>query len=211
MIKTTENGVTKSRILDAAEELFALEGYRGASVKMIAAKAGVTGAMINYYFNKKINLYNAVLDRIVADIGKMVQDVLATGLPPAQRLELFYGWFFDYAAQHPNFARLTKMGLGGPEKEHFEKIIQGFFRSMFDVGIGFFDNELPKSTDHAIDTPHLLLAVYGMTISYFAESEFMSMIMDREALGEAELARRKECLLEILFRTLGIQRPGTHP
>lgn len=199
---------TKSKILDAAEELFALEGYRGASLKAIAAKAGVTGAMINYYFSKKANLYHAVLDRLVADIEKMVKDVLATGLPPRQRLEIFYGWFFDYAAQHPNFARLTKMGLGGPEKEHFERIVSTFFRPMFQVGVGFFDGELPRGHGKSPDTDHLLLAIYGMTISYFTDSEFMSLILGRNALGKKELEKRKECMLEMIFRTLGLERPG---
>ena len=206
-IEETQENATRSRILDAAEELFALHGYRGASVKRIAAKAGVTGAMINYYFGNKVGLYHAVLDRIMDDVKKMIKDVLATGLPPVQRLEIFYRWFFDYAAQHPNFARLTKMGMGGPEKEHFEKILRGFLKPMFHIGQEFFDNDLPVKKQNRVDTRHLLLTIYGMTISYFSESEFMSMFLGKNALGKKELEKRKECLIEVIFRTLGLKRP----
>lgn len=198
---------TRERILDAAEELFANQGYKGASLKAIAAAAGVTGAMINYYFGNKNNLYHAVLDRILQDIGKMVQDVLATGRPAVERLEIFYGWFFDYAAQHPNFSKLTKMGLGGPEKQYFKEIIGQFFNPMFLIGVGFFENELPKKTKNGLDTKHLLLSIYGMTTAYFSEEEFMSMLLGKNALGESELAKRKECLLEIIYRALGLERP----
>ena len=201
------NGKTRRKILDAAEELFANLGYRGASVKKISTKAGVTGAMINYYFGNKLNLYHAVLDRIVRDIGKMVKDVLATGLPPAQRLEIFFGWFFDYAAQHPNFSKLTIMGLGGSEKEHFEQIIIGFFKPMFKLGLGFFENELQIKKRDGLDTPHLLLAIYTMTMGYFTNAEFMAHVMGKNPLTKRELAKRKECLLEIIFRAVGVKRP----
>lgn len=209
MVKTVEpNEIeTRERILDAAEELFANQGYKGASLKAIASAAGVTGAMINYYFGNKNNLYHAVLDRIVQDIGKMVQDVLATGRPAVERLEIFFGWFYDYAAQHPNFSKLTKMGLGGPEKEHFREIMEKFFHPIFLIGVGFFENELPSKTKNGLDTRHLLLSIYGMTTAYFSEEEFMSMLLGKDALSKSELATRKECLLEIIYRTLGLERP----
>ncbi len=201
------NGRTRQEILDAAEKLFANHGYRGASVKKIAAEAGVTGAMINYYFGNKLSLYHAVLDRVVSDIGLMVKDVLATGLPPEQRLEIFFGWFFDYAAQHQNFSKLTIMGLGGSEKEHFEDIINDFFKPMFKVGVRFFEKELQIKSRDGIDTRHLLLAIYTMTMGYFTDAEFMAHVMGKNPLSGIELNRRKECLLEIIFRTVGIKRP----
>jgi TetR/AcrR family transcriptional regulator len=197
---------TRTNILDAAERLFANRGFRGASVKEIAAEAGVTGAMINYYFENKQKLYHSVLDRIVSDVQKMVVDVLATGRPPAERLEIFFGWFFDYAAQHPNFAKLTRMGLGGSEKEHIEKIVLGFFKPMFQVGCGFFDRDIELKDDPDVDTEHLLLSIFGMTIHYFSDARFVSLILGRDALSKEELARRKECLLQIVFRMVNAER-----
>ena len=201
---------TKERILDAAEELFANLGYKGASVKKISAEAGVTGAMINYYFSGKENLYNAVLDRIMTDIGKMVQDILATGKPPVERLEIFIGWYFDYASEHPNFSKLTRMAMSGPGRGRFEKIMKDFFRPMFEVGVSFFENELPvnKRVWKSLDTRHFLLAIYGMTISYFTDVEFVGLILDADPLAKKELAARKDALIEIIFRTLGLTRPS---
>lgn len=197
---------TKQRILDAAEELFANQGYKGAGVKSIAAKAGVTGAMINYYFDNKENLYHAVLDRITEDIRGLVKDILATGKPPAERLEIFYGWFFDYAAQHPNFSKLTKMGMGGPEKEHFQRLVKTFFKPMFEVAHGFFKKELRVRKMSDDDISHLLLSIYGQTITYFSDAEFMSVLLGRNALDPKELQKRKECLLDLIFKSIGVAR-----
>lgn len=58
------------RILDAAEEEFAETGYAGTSLRAISQKAGVTQALINYYFGSKYGLYEAVFirrGRIVSD------------------------------------------------------------------------------------------------------------------------------------------------
>ena len=41
------------QILDAAKELFAERGYRDTTVRLIAKKAGVNGASVNYYFRSK--------------------------------------------------------------------------------------------------------------------------------------------------------------
>jgi len=54
---------TSERILDAAEEVFAEVGYSGATLRMVAARADVTQALINYYFGSKYGLYEAVFIR----------------------------------------------------------------------------------------------------------------------------------------------------
>jgi AcrR family transcriptional regulator len=54
---------TKTRILDAAEPLFAEFGLEGVSHRQLAAAAGVDLAMISYHFESKLGLYRAVFRR----------------------------------------------------------------------------------------------------------------------------------------------------
>ena len=58
------------RILDAAEELFALHGYDGVTLRQIATKAGVDVALANYHFGKKLDLFNAVFQRRAGDLNE---------------------------------------------------------------------------------------------------------------------------------------------
>ncbi|PLW69152.1 TetR/AcrR family transcriptional regulator [Pseudohalioglobus lutimaris] len=51
------------RILDVAEELFALHGYDGVTLRQIANGAGVDVALASYHFGKKLDLFNAVFQR----------------------------------------------------------------------------------------------------------------------------------------------------
>lgn len=51
------------RILNAAEELFALHGYDGVTLRTLANTAGVDVALINYYFGPKQQLFDTVFKR----------------------------------------------------------------------------------------------------------------------------------------------------
>jgi len=54
---------TRERILDAAEELFAVQGYHGTSLRAITAAAAVNLAAVNYHFGSKEALLEEVLRR----------------------------------------------------------------------------------------------------------------------------------------------------
>lgn len=54
---------TKSRILDAAEELFMEHGFEATSLRLITTAAGVNLAAANYHFGSKEELFQAVLTR----------------------------------------------------------------------------------------------------------------------------------------------------
>src|SRR4051812_32606697 len=54
---------TRTRILDAAEELFMQHGFEGTSMRLLTAKAGVNLAAVNYHFGSKHALIEALFRR----------------------------------------------------------------------------------------------------------------------------------------------------
>ena len=56
------NPDARARLLDAAVHLFAEQGVSGTTVSEIAERAGVTSAMVHYYFKTKDQLLDAVVE-----------------------------------------------------------------------------------------------------------------------------------------------------
>src|SRR4051794_20466008 len=52
---------TRQRLIDAAGEIFAEQGYRTATVRDICARAGANVAAVSYHSGEKEKLYAAVL------------------------------------------------------------------------------------------------------------------------------------------------------
>ncbi|WP_321476109.1 TetR/AcrR family transcriptional regulator [uncultured Paludibaculum sp.] len=67
---------TKERILDAAERLFADNGFAATSLRQITAEAQVNLAAVNYHFQNKETLIRAVLHRRIGPINKRRFDLL---------------------------------------------------------------------------------------------------------------------------------------
>jgi AcrR family transcriptional regulator len=61
--KAEQRAETMERILDAAEVLFARHGLYGVTLKEVAARVGVHHTLLNYYFEDKKTLFDAVFAR----------------------------------------------------------------------------------------------------------------------------------------------------
>lgn len=61
---------TSTRILDAAQKLFADLGYEGVSMRAVASEAKVNLASIVYYFDSKKGLFTAVLTRFAGALNE---------------------------------------------------------------------------------------------------------------------------------------------
>jgi TetR/AcrR family transcriptional regulator len=83
----------KAAIVEAACVHFARHGIKGSSNKLIAAQAGVTAAMIHYYFRNKQALHKAVLEQGFDD--------LTAQLPAIKSLEQWVHSFHAHLRARP--------------------------------------------------------------------------------------------------------------
>jgi AcrR family transcriptional regulator len=92
---------TRTRILDAAEHLFAEHGFRGTSVRAITELAGANLAAVGYHFGSKAELLAAVARRVIepitaAQCAGLDRLLARTPDPPADELvAAFAGPLFD--------------------------------------------------------------------------------------------------------------------
>jgi AcrR family transcriptional regulator len=78
-MSTRPSELTRNKIIKAAVRVFAEDGYEGASIRTIVAKADVNQAAINYHFGSKEGLYRAVLQSALETLLRA--DATATEAP----------------------------------------------------------------------------------------------------------------------------------
>lgn len=78
---------TKERILGAAEELFAVNGFAGTSLREVTSRADVNVAAVNYHFGSKESLINEVFRRRMDDMSERRLSQLTVALE-AQPVDL---------------------------------------------------------------------------------------------------------------------------
>ena len=105
---------TKERILDAAERLFADNGFPATSMRDITQEAGVNLAAVNYHFGSKEALLIAVLERSTAPVNRARLerlDVLeaAAGDAPVRTEQLVRAFLT------PLFEKWCEWGQGDPK------------------------------------------------------------------------------------------------
>jgi AcrR family transcriptional regulator len=67
---------TKAALLAAAREAFVERGYEGATVRAIAARAGVDAAMVNHWFGGKEGLFAKAVLQVPVDINALIDRLL---------------------------------------------------------------------------------------------------------------------------------------
>jgi AcrR family transcriptional regulator len=79
---------TRERLIEAAREQFGAVGYEAASLDAILAAAGVKRGALYHHFDSKLELFDAVLDREVAEIAQRIAKKAGAASDPVESLRI---------------------------------------------------------------------------------------------------------------------------
>jgi len=96
------NTNTEQAILEAAEKEFIEKGYERTKTTQIARMAGVTHAMLHYYYKTKENLFNVIFERKVMDFSGTFILILEENIPFQEKLKQGIEAHFDLLGQNPH-------------------------------------------------------------------------------------------------------------
>jgi len=151
----------KHRIMEAAGQLFADNGFDATSISDITEAAGVGRALIYYYFRDKRDLYNTILHDGGERILGAVEAAYASEGTSFDRLRQFVERFRQLHVDHPNLARIAmrteledSLAFDANHKEHFSKVSLMLERI---VEEGIERGELRNV--HPVKTIHMMLGM----------------------------------------------------
>ncbi len=159
---------SQDSILDAAEQLFARQGFTATTIKQIGKEAAVNPALLYYYYDSKETLYRAMLQRILGQLLARGVDAIERASSHADRIRAFVRAQARLLGEHPHFPQLLVRELVDHHAAHAEQAITntaaGAFRRLCEViEAGQRDGVFRKSLD-----PRFTAISIIAQVAYFA-------------------------------------------
>jgi AcrR family transcriptional regulator len=113
---------TPARILDAAEEVFAEQGFAAASTREIARRARVPFGALHYHWGSKEQLHQAVMARLVEWIRDTVLRNLVPGGTPGEIIDHLTDAFLEMLVANRRAAQLLYRHIVEPMDPRVEEM-----------------------------------------------------------------------------------------
>jgi AcrR family transcriptional regulator len=125
--------LTRQRVIDAAEAVFAQHGYHDASIVKITEAAGVGQGTFYLYFGSKKDVF----DELVRDLNRRVRHAMkeasSQGKTRLEAEELGFRAYFRFTAEHPALYRIIRQAeFVSPEmlRYHYERLSSGYVEAL---------------------------------------------------------------------------------
>ena len=105
----------REAILAAALDVFARGGYHETSLESVAARAGISKALIYEHFASKRELHRALLDRYVHELLATVLEATGGAEPGAERLRAGADAFLRFVESNRDAWRMVFRNVADPE------------------------------------------------------------------------------------------------
>ena len=196
----------EQQILAAAEQEFLTRGYDGARTTSIAQAAGVTHAMLHYYFRTKEQLFERIVDEKFETMSHSMFAIMGDpSLPIVERIKGGIEAHFDFVAQNPLLPRFVINEITSrPERydvlyKRVGAIIDNVYRGL--------QSEINRSAERGeierVDIKMLFISIMSLNIFTFLAYPFMEPLMGELMVNrERFLAERKAENIETILRRI---------
>ena len=186
--------------MDAAEPLFAQQGYDGTSLREITRQAGITEPGLYNHFSNKRDLYAAVLDRALAPMSTAMDEHLAhasgvqvyTALPELMT---------DILLQHPHVAALFQQALRGGRDSVGTRLVQEWLNRLVVQGARSMEAIVGSGTIEPAALAINVIAMFNLTSGYFMSQNIFEALAEGDILAPENIDRQKRFLGK-LFRAM---------
>jgi TetR/AcrR family transcriptional regulator, regulator of cefoperazone and chloramphenicol sensitivity len=196
----------RQRILDAAGEVFAEKGFKGATVRDIKDRAGVNLAAVNYYFGDKERLYIETVKHAHHICQQQVpMPTWAPGTPPARKLRDFIRTFLNRVTvdREPDWCiRLVMRELFQPT-EACVVFVEEFVRPTFGMLQGILAELLPADTPE-VKRRLIGQSIIGQCLHYRLTRPVITRLVGEEEFRSYDVDLLTDHITTFTLRALGV-------
>jgi len=195
-----KSDITKTKILESAEQEFAEMGLYGARVDSIAQNAGVNKRMIYEHFGSKEKLYSTVLTAVYARLADSEAELLSAGESCVETIRALIKRYFELLRENTTFIRMVMWeNLTGAQylKNSNAPTVKGkaltLLREALETGIkeGVFRED--------IDISEIMLSMNLFCFSYFSNVHSMPHVLNVEFEDDELLNKRSSAVADMIL------------
>lgn len=191
----------RERLLDAAIDCYRRDGIAATTARSIAVAAGVTPALVNYYFGGKDKLLGAVVaERILPAIARLRANLEAAGDDPRALALAFVRSMHAAVAENPWLPSLWMREVlsenGGLREMLLEHVAPVTARPL---AARFAGAQAHGALPAGVDPRLLVVSLIGLTMFPLAATPIWQRVLEASDLDSAALERHTLALLAHAF------------
>ncbi|MEP0190405.1 MAG: TetR/AcrR family transcriptional regulator [Erythrobacter sp.] len=190
---------TRSKLLKSAVQVFAKEGFAGASVRQIADLAGVNHGSIKYHYSSKNQLWRAGVAYLFGEMERVVfaNEEQWESMSPREQMVDHISTYVRFNAAHPELLRMV-MFESMVRSDRFEWLSENYLRPFTDRAVNRVVLAQEEGTYRA-DIPPLNLYYMNIAASrsiLFAAPELKKQ-QGIDMFAEEEIERHIDAMIKL--------------
>ena len=193
-------------ILKAAEEEFLEKGYNGAKTTSIAQKAGVTHAMLHYYYRTKEKLFELVFRNKVRLIADSLKYILDENNNFEDAIANFIHVHFEFLKKNPRLVNFVYNEVYS-NKENLDILHRSIFpiiQEVLNKLNSLIETEVKKGTIKPVNPLQLILNILSVNIMTFIFYPIMIQYSENKssAYYKQMLKEREESNIQFILNSI---------
>jgi len=193
----------EARILASAIEEFSEYGFAGARIERISQRAGTVDRMLYYYYGNKEQLYQAVLEKIYADmIGE--QQAFVTPDDPVEGMRQLVVHSWDHYESHPHLVRvlMNENLLRGKHIRQSQQVTRTSFPLVETVTTLLEAGQAQGLFRRDVTPEHVLMTIMSLGFFYLSNQHTCSTWMGGDLMSPARRKAWREHICDVVLSSL---------
>jgi AcrR family transcriptional regulator len=199
---------TRARIIDAAQVIFARDGFVAAKMQEIAGAVGIQRPSLFYHFTNKEALFVAAHEQVFARIEPIFRESLVADGDPFVQLDRVTRTVLAVMAEQPSFGRMVAR-TAVDRHPAAVRIVRRYLQPLVDVSVDFIRRGQRRGVfRNDFDAFFFTLNSWGAALIYFIARDLLAPSPAPNAARDRELFTRS--LLQMGNRALAVpeRRPA---
>ena len=194
--------LNETRILEAAERVFAERGFSAASTAAIARIAGLPKANLHYYFRTKNALYQRVLENIIARWVE-TSDPIQPEADPRAALAAYIAGKIDYSRQRPHASKVFANEIlhGAPS---IAGRLRGDLKVWLESKCRVIEGWIAAGKIAPVDAKHLFFVIWAATQTYADFDVQAAALLGRRKLQPADYRAANSLVTRMVLSACGL-------